>query len=461
MEPVLCCRVCEEMNTRVVTTDYKQLIRESILNDEGFIKATFSGQHRDRAVGAGVERRDVSLPPSVGELASARWKKVIVRPVLVRDKKHTQFSYFDAKKDITKNYQGDESAEKLEQLIALEFKHVHVQTTDNNLAITITHKGKAIISNTKPVNQLQETNLSHDRQKNVLLTAADAAPFLKATGIMAEDGKIRADMQSKFRQINEFLKLVQQTGELEKFNKSPLYVVDCGCGNAYLTFAFFDYLNHVLHIPTHLTGIDVNGELLTRHVEKSLLLGWTDLTFQTTSIIDFKPVMQPDIVLALHACDTATDEALAQGIKWQSKLIISAPCCQHHLQKQLDHQPAPSPFEPVERHGILKERLGDILTDTFRALILRIMGYQTDVVQFVSSEHTAKNLMIRAVKSLKVGDPKFVREYRDLKDFWKVAPYLEQLLGEDFAKLLPGQRQGETRAQASGETRAEASSRPY
>jgi len=130
------------------------------------------------------------------------------------------------------------------------------------------------------------------------------------------------------------------------------------------------------------------------------------------------------------------DEALAQGIKWGSKLIISAPCCQHHLQKQLDHQPAPRPFEPVERHSILKERLGDILTDTFRALILRIMGYQTDVVQFVSSEHTAKNLMIRAAKTLNVGEAKFVREYRDLKDFWKVTPYLEQLSGEDFTHLL-------------------------
>ncbi len=464
----------------MVTTDYKQLIRESILHDEGFIKATFSGQHRDRTVGAGVVGSGDAVWGTVcRELASARWKKVIVRPVLLRDKKHTQFSYFDAKKDITKNYQGDETTEMLEQLIALEFKHVHVQTTHNNLAITITNKGKAIISKTKPVNQLQEPNLSHDRQKNVLVPLAGTrpAPFLKVVGIMAEDGKIKADMQSKFRQINEFLKLVQQTGELEKFSKSPLYVVDCGCGNAYLTFAFFYYLNHVLHIPTHLTGIDINGELLTRHAQKSLSLGWTDLTFQTTSIIDFKPVMQPDIVLALHACDTATDEALAQGIKWLSKLIISAPCCQHHLQKQLDHQPAPSPFEPVERHGILKERLGDILTDTFRALILRMMGYQTDVVQFVSSEHTAKSLMIRAVKSLKAGDPvragvvrsgvgelasaRGVREYRDLKDFWKVTPYLEQLLGEDFAKLLPGRRQGETGVEAGGETRAEASSRPY
>ncbi|MEO8972498.1 MAG: SAM-dependent methyltransferase [Ktedonobacteraceae bacterium] len=411
----------------MATTDYKQLIRESVfdghaeavpslpLNNEDFIKATFSGQHRDRTV---------------------PWIKVIVRPVLVQGKKHVQFSYFDAKKDITKNYQGDEAAEMLEQLLAFEFKNVHVQTTQNMLDITITQKGKAIIHTTKTVKQQQATNLSHDRQKNMLLSAADAAPFLKAVGIMTEEGKIRADMQSKFRQINEFLKLVQQTGELEKFDTSPLLVVDCGCGNAYLTFAFYYYLNYVLHIPTHLTGIDVNDELLTRHAEKSLHAAWNDLTFQTTSIIDFKPVTPPDIVLALHACDTATDEALAQGIHWQSRVIISAPCCQHHLQKQLDHQPAPVPFAPVERHSILKERLGDILTDTFRALILRILGYSTDVVQFVSSEHTAKNLMIRAVKSLKVGDPKFVREYQELKDFWNVTPYLEQLLGEDFTKLL-------------------------
>lgn len=403
------------MNNRAVTIDYKQLIRDSILRDEDFIKATFSGQHRGRAV---------------------PWLRVIVRPVIVRGKRHTQFSYFDAKKDITKNYRDAESVEILEQLIALEFRNVHVQTTHNDVAIAVTHKGKALIHTSSAASRERAANLSHDRQKAALLTAADAAPFLKAIGIMAEDGKIRAHMQSKFRQINEFLKLVQQTGELEKFNALPLHVVDCGCGNAYLTFAFFYYLNHVLDIPTHLTGIDVNGELLTRHAEKSKSLGWPNLTFQTARIVDFEPAVRPDIVLALHACDTATDEALAHGINWQSKLIISAPCCQHHLQMQLEHQPAPSPFEPVERHSILKERLGDILTDTFRALILRIMGYQTDVVQFVSSEHTAKNLMIRAVRSLKAGDPKFVKEYKELKSFWNVTPYLEHLLGEGFTNLL-------------------------
>src|SRR5712692_3056279 len=154
------------MSSRAVTTDYKQLIRDSILNHEDFIKATFSGQHRDRAIA---------------------WMKVIVRPVLVRGQKH-------------------------------------VQTAHNTIDITITNKGKALIHSTTSSVQPKEANLAHDRQKKVLLTADDAAPFLKAVGIMTQDGKIRAVMQSKFRQINEFLKLVQQTGELEKFNASPLYV---------------------------------------------------------------------------------------------------------------------------------------------------------------------------------------------------------------------------------------------
>ena len=403
------------MNIKVVDTDYKELIRECVLRDGDFIKATFSGQQRERA---------------------GAWIKVVARPVLVRGKKHLQFSYFDAKKDITKNYRGEESAEMLEQLLALEFKNVHIQTTHREIAITLTRKGKAMIHASNLESSPRATNLSHDRQKAMPLMADDAAPFLKAVGIMTADGKIRADMQSKFRQINEFLKLVQQTGELEKFGTFPLHVVDCGCGNAYLTFAFYYYLNSVLHIPAQVTGIDVNAELLASHAAKSADLGWNDFTFSTTSIIDFKPVARPDIVLALHACDTATDEALAQGIQWGSKLIISAPCCQHDLQKQLDHFPTPNPFEPVARHGILKERLGDILTDTFRALILRIMGYSTDVVQFVSSDHTAKNLMIRAAKTLPAGDPRFIREYKDLKDFWHVTPYLEQLAGEEFAKLL-------------------------
>lgn len=186
----------------------------------------------------------------------------------------------------------------------------------------------------------------------------------------------------------------------------------------------------------HITGVDIKADLLDQHREKARQLGWDKLTFYHGYIADYQPVDNPDIVLALHACDTATDDALALGIRWGSKAIVSAPCCQHELQQQLCQLPAPNPFRAVMQDGILQERLGDILTDTFRASILRIMGYRTDVMQFISSEHTAKNLMIRAVKTAQVGDPARIKEYVELKSYWRVLPYLEHLLGETFAEVI-------------------------
>ena len=160
-----------------------------------------------------------------------------------------------------------------------------------------------------------------------------------------------------------------------------------------------------------------------------------DLCFQHSPIIDFQPDVAPDLVLALHACDTATDEAIAQAIRWDARMLVCAPCCHHDLNAQIDASRA-DVFKPVLRHGILKQRMADILTDTFRALALRIMGYKTDVIEFVASEHTAKNLMIRAVKLAEPGDPQFVGEYNELKQFWGVRPYIEQLLGERFLQFL-------------------------
>jgi hypothetical protein len=185
-------------------------------------------------------------------------------------------------------------------------------------------------------------------------------------------------------------------------------------------------------------GVDVKADLLERHREKAKALGWERLEFQVGSIQEFETDVVPDVVVALHACDTATDEALARGIRWGSRLIITAPCCQHELQRQISRVPAPAPFRAVFRDGILGERLGDILTDAFRAAILRIMGYRTDVIQFVSTEHTAKNLMIRSVKTGSTGNPRATEEYSALKRYWNVTPYLERLLDEDSVQWLQG-----------------------
>ena len=401
-----------------MVTDYRDLVKLNILDQDNFVRATFSG----------------SLPGQ-----SLPWIKVVIRPVLLKNERSLQFSHFDSRKDITKNYSVAEATDRLNELLTLPFRNFHVETTTKVLQVNLSKRGKPLIHESRVAEEEKKpVNLSHNREKDLILPPNQPEPFLQAVGIMTQDGKVKSDMQSKFRQINEFLRLVEQTGIPKEFDSAPVSVVDCGCGNAYLTFATYHYFKDVLGLETSMVGIDVQSGLLEKHTANAQALGWSDLTFRATPIIDYKPDVPPDVTLALHACDTATDEAIAQGIGWQSKLIVTAPCCHHELQDQLHKQAYPAPFGPIARYGILSERLGDILTDTFRALILRIMGYRTDVVQFVSTEHTAKNLMIRAVRGLRVGDRQFVREYNELKEYWKVTPYLERLLGEAFTKLLTG-----------------------
>jgi len=403
--------------------EYQDQIISAISAGSGFVRATFSGK-------AGAPE--------------PRWVKVTIRPVAIKGETRAQFCYYDAKKCMVKNCSGAEVAEQVRQLLMLPFKNIRVESSDESLQVQVTSGGKALVHRGKAPNP-QAPDLAHDRRKQLILPAEQADAFLQEVGIMTRDGKVRAEQQRKFRQINEFLKLIGQTieqaGGVAAIRRvdSPLSIVDCGCGNAYLTFAAYHYFSEVLGVPTRLTGIDVNGELLARHAEKIERLGWTGLTFQTSAIIDFAPSTPPDIVLALHACDTATDEALAQAIRWQSASIFCAPCCHHHLQQQLSGRKVAAPLQSLLRYGVLSERLGDILTDTFRALTLRLMGYQTEVVEFVGTEHTAKNLLIRAVKRGQPGDQAVLKEYRALKDLWQVTPYLEELLGAEFARLTSTQ----------------------
>ena len=390
---------------------YKILVKRAILDSDRFIKATFSGR-----------RRGYKLA----------WRRVTVRPVEIRGERHLQCSHLDETQDITKNYAGAEADAKVASLIELPFSQIHVQTTDVDLQVQISRKGKARIHRHRVEAPCLLPEMAHDRQKERLLSEDAPDPFLQALGIMTEAGEIRASRRDKFVQINEFLRLIVETRELEALDSDPLTLVDCGCGSADLTFAVYHYLNHVLERPAQLTGVDVKRALLRERAALAERLEWEGLSFVASRIIDFEPSVAPDIVLALHACDTATDEALAQAVAWGSRMIFSVPCCHHDLQAQMKGPAMPDVFQPVLRQGILKERLGDILTDTFRAQLLRMMGYRTDVVEFVSSEHTDKNLMIRAVKFAEPGDAQMVREYERLKAYWAVQPFMERLLADIF-----------------------------
>lgn len=396
------------------TDDYQNLIRESILGDETFVSATFSGHQRGH---------------------TSPWKKVLIRPVLIKQARHLQFSYFDDRKDISKNYSGDDIRHQLDELLAEPFKNFAIVTSRESIQINLTKKGKPIIS--RIANDASvETRLTHNRQKKKILTEGEAIPYLQAVGIMTADGRVKTHMQNKFKQINEFLRLLAETEKLDTFDHQLIEVIDFGCGNAYLTFATYHYLTELLGLQTHMVGIDTKADLLEKHAWNARELGWRGLTFEESLIGDYRPATPPDIVIALHACDTATDDAIAQGIRANSKIIVCAPCCQHDLQVQLEKTATPAPFVPIMSCGLFHERIGDILTDSFRALILKMMGYHVDVVQFVPAEHTPKNLMIRAVKAAKIGNAKHIREYLELKDYWKVHPYLHRLLEAEIDQVI-------------------------
>ena len=405
------CKADDVVYNRAMSEDYLSQVKALVLDEETFVRLVLRGQMT----------------------GNNPWRQVAVRPVLLKNGRHLQFSYFSQKQDITKNYRGGEAVARLDEVLALPFQSIAVQSTTGEKLFQITKKGKAILHKSQASPAVALPDLTHDASKQLALPAGRPDAFLQATGVMDEQGRVRPSMHDKFTQVNEFLKLLEHTGELERLPARQVEILDCGCGSAYLSFATYHYLNDVRNIPARLVGIDLNETLIRKDNAESAQLGFTRTCFERSTIIDYRPEVVPDIVLALHACDTATDEALYQGIVHEARLILCAPCCHHHLQEQLH---AVAPLNALFHDGILKHRLGDILTDTFRALILRILGYRADVVEFVAPEHTDKNLMIRAVRRSQPTNSSAVKEYLELKQFWGVTPYLETLLGTRLQERL-------------------------
>jgi len=389
--------------------DYRDTVLEAVEDEATFLQVTLSDPH-----------------------GGAKWCKVTVRPVVLRGRRQFQFSYFGEKQALHKNCDAAEARRRLRSMLSGAYHQIHVQTSERDIHVRLSRKGKPLVSEGKPSRPGEQPEPAHDRRKDYALSAGEPDKFLQTLGVMAADGQVRASMQGKFRQINEFLDVVGQTVADAHWRADAVRVADCGCGKAYLTFAAYHYLNDIRSIPTRVVGVDVNEDLIADVSRLRDELGWEGLEFHVSTIRDFEPEEPPDVVLSLHACDTATDEAIARGVGWGSRVVLAAPCCQHELHDQIE---APL-FRPIIRHGIMRQRMAELLTDGFRALALRIMGYRTDVIEFVDPEATAKNLMIRAEAGLERGHPNFVREYRELKQFWKLTPCIEELLGEPFQSLV-------------------------
>ena len=368
--------------------------------------------------------------------------RISIRPVEIGGRRMYQAEMSEGRQVRVKNFDAAGVAEGLEEIIAQKgARTLHLLTAEGDLHVRVTRKGHAHVSRSAPMER-DASVMPHDRVKSLPLASFDSAALLKATGLADGSGAVRASMRGKYDQVNEFLRAVKEAiGAKPPAAGTTFTVVDCGCGKAYLTIAMHRYLTEALGFgDVKVIGVDRRGDVIAAARQTAEALGISGgVEFVECDLTDFgRPGcpgegVRPDLVVSLHACDTATDEALAKAVEWGSKYILSAPCCQHELHKSLA---ADGAFAGLLRHGILRERLGDILTDAFRAMILRILGYRTQVVEFVSPGATARNILLRATSGIAPGQAGPVGEYLALRDYWHVVPWLETRLGDRLTRLL-------------------------
>jgi SAM-dependent methyltransferase len=363
------------------------------------------------------------------ERGDSPWEKVTIRRVELQRGSMLQVARFDGRQVDTKSVEAGDAL--LDEIARLKFRHVTVHLADAKIESRITKKGKVLSTRTAETTQM---STDHDRPKARLIP--ENAPFLEVLGL-ASGGVVKPTGQRKYRQVNEFIGAILGTpGIDEALRQSPLRVVDFGCGNAYLTFATYHYLHEILGLSCEVRGIDRNQPLMERANQRAAQLGWTGLSFDEGNIGDATVGETPHIVIALHACDTATDDALARAVTWGSPLVLVSPCCHHDVQRQLKVSSSPTDYSSIVRKGLLKERLGDVLTDSLRCDVLAMLGYQTEVIEFISLEHTAKNLMIRAGHTGRQPTAENIRQYTAMRDQWNIEPYLERALAQRLEPIL-------------------------
>jgi len=322
--------------------------------------------------------------------------KVQVRPIALQGQPAWQFTLHEPTRATHENLAPGATLRRLAQLLHETFRQVHWSTgAEDSSARPPRQPGQAWqlhrTPRQAPVPQTADT--THNRPKNHLLPEGVPCPFLHEMGVMNPQGQVHRPMMAKFRQINRFLELARDALR-ELPSDRPLRVIDFGCGKSYLTFALHHLLTHVENRPSRITGLDLKPDVIAHCREVAQRLQCEGLDFQLGSIAGFTATEPIDLVVSLHACDTATDDALVQALRWEARVILAVPCCQHELAPQLNN-PA---LDPLLRHGIARERLGALATDALRALVLERQGYATQMVEFIDLEHTAKNLLLRGVR---------------------------------------------------------------
>ena len=357
-------------------------------------------------------------------------ERIDIRPVQIKNQLHLQVIENDGRQSTAKNYLPTNFDSN--DLLRSGYANILVEQTSGSLSIRISKKGEALVTRTKGIN---EQLLSHDRNKNRLLNPND--PFLMEVGISDSKGVIKPSKSDKYMQVEEFLRILAPTlknaieaGQIHKPTRDkPLTITDLGCGHAYLTFGAHQYLQAEA-IPVSVIGIDIRPKSRDRNIAIAEKLGIEkSIAFRAEEISE-TTVTKTDVAIALHACDTATDDAIAWAVQSDAKLLFIAPCCHHDLQSQLSE--IPEPWSMLTKHGLMKERISDLITDALRAQILRLLGYRVDVIEFIGGEHTPRNLMIRAVKTGAKPDAHDVARYKEMITMWRVKPALAERLENEL-----------------------------
>lgn len=351
-----------------------------------------------------------------------QYQRIEIRPVELKGVIHLNSIFHDGRTDLTKNLLPNEF--DIATQFESGFANVVIETTSERIEMRITKKGDVLIHRS-PITG-SEPSLSHDRQKSRLLPAND--PLFIELGISDKSGQLIPSKSDKYIQVDQFLRILEP---LIRDHSGPLSIVDLGCGHAYLTFAAYRFAKS-RGIEAHLTGVDTRAEFIKRNNEiASRLKIDKEVDFVTSSIADF-PTQNTDIAIALHACDTATDDAITWAIRSNAKVILMASCCHHDLNKQISQSSTPQQLTIITRHAILKERFADNLTDAIRADVLSLLGYRSDVIEFVAGEHTNRNLLIRAQKSERNSTRAEFEELDTLIRHWQITPKLLSLLAPEL-----------------------------
>lgn len=368
------------------------------IKSQQFVRAVLSGRRRNM---------------------QTEYERIDIKPVLIKEELKWQIISSDGKKDITKNVDKDFN---FTQLFSSGYANLIVDTQTESYQVRISKKDEALVSISKVK---LSRDLSHDRQKQRMLLESNQV--FKALDMSDLLGRIKPSKMDKYKQVDEFLRLISQTLDTQELKQDQVSVVDLGCGHAYLTFAVGEFLKDK-YKKVSILGVDERDES-KEHNEKVALKLKVEAKFITAKISD-TPSQVVDIAIALHACDTATDDAIYWAVKNNAKVIMAAPCCMHELQTQIKE--APEPWALLTKNGVVKERLVDLITDSLRAQILKLLGYRVDIVEFIGGEHTARNILIRAVKTNQSSSDIEKDRYQQMLSQWQIKPYLAKLLDSEL-----------------------------